>query len=154
MVRLKLATLLLVLCTLSVVLPGTSISSAQGGRPFATELTGEAEVTAAGVPNQGDLDGVGTAEITLNPGLGQVCYTLIVSGITLPAAAAHIHVGASTTTGPVVIGLSAPDAMGVASSCVQADRDLILEIIQNPGNYYVNVHNSDYPAGALRGQLG
>ena len=36
----------------------------QGGRKFTTELTGEAEVTAAGVPNQGDLDGTGSASIT------------------------------------------------------------------------------------------
>ncbi|MDQ2684060.1 MAG: CHRD domain-containing protein, partial [Chloroflexota bacterium] len=142
MVRLKVVTLLSVLLTLTVVLPGVSISSAQGGRPFTTALTGEAEVNAAGVPNQGDPDGIGSALITLNPGLGQVCYTLEVSGIVLPAAAAHIHVGASTTTGPVVVPLAAPDANGVASGCVEADRALIKAIMQNPDNYYVNVHNS------------
>jgi hypothetical protein len=30
---------------------------------------------------------------------------------------------------------------------------LALEIIQDPENYYVNVHTSDFLAGALRGQL-
>ena len=124
-----------------------------GGRPFSTMLTGEAEVTAAGVPNQGDLDGEGTAYITLNQGQGEVCFELNVSGITLPASAAHIHVGASTTTGPVVVGLAGPDANGQASGCVSADPELIKAIRQNPENYYVNVHTSDYPAGALRGQL-
>jgi hypothetical protein len=124
-----------------------------GGRPFATSLTGEAEVTAAGVPNQGDLDGSGTANITLNQGQGEVCFELNVADITLPAIGAHIHVGASTTTGPVVVGLTPPDASGTSSGCVSADPDLIKAIRQNPEGYYVNVHTTDYPAGAVRGQL-
>ena len=124
-----------------------------GGRPFSIELTGEAEVTAAGVPNQGDLDGEGTAHITLNQGQGEVCFEIHVSGITLPAIGAHIHVGAATTTGGVVVGLTPPDASGHSSGCVSADPDLIKAIRQNPENYYVNVHTTDFPAGALRGQL-
>jgi hypothetical protein len=31
--------------------------------------------------------------------------------------------------------------------------DLIKAIRQNPEAYYVNVHNSDFPTGAVRGQL-
>lgn len=124
-----------------------------GGRPLSASLTGAAEVTAGGVPNQGDLDGVGSAEITLNQGQGEICYEITVSDITLPAAAAHIHVGPATTTGPVVVGLSAPDASGVSSGCVSADPALIKAIRQNPDAYYVNVHTSDFPAGAVRGQL-
>lgn len=129
-----------------------SVVSAQG-RPFTTALTGEAEVTAAGVPNQGDLDGTGTARLTLNSGTGEICWTIQVSDIQLPASAAHIHVGADTTTGPVVVGLSAPDATGSASGCTAADPDLIKAIRRDPAAYYVNVHTSDFPAGALRGQL-
>ena len=145
--------LLRMILIMIAVLAFPSVVSA-GGRPFSTTLTGEAEVTAAGVPNQGDLDGEGTAHITLNQGQGEVCFELNVSGITLPASAAHIHVGPSTTTGPVVVGLAGPDANGTASGCVSADPELIKAIRQNPENYYVNVHNSDFPAGALRGQLG
>jgi CHRD domain len=125
----------------------------QGGRPFSTGLTGEAEVTAAGVPNQGDLDGNGSATITVNPGQREVCYELSVEDITLPAIGAHIHVGDADETGPVVVGLVAPDASGASSGCAQVSRELALAIIQNPENYYVNVHTSDFPAGALRGQL-
>jgi hypothetical protein len=143
--------LLLLVAGLVVTLAATAFADG-GGRPFTTTLTGEAEVTAAGVPNQGDLDGSGTASLTLNPGQGEICYELSVSGIE-PATAAHIHVGASTTTGPVVVPLAAPTS-GFSSGCASVDRDLILAILRNPENYYVNVHNTPFSAGALRGQLG
>ena len=118
-----------------------------GGRPFTVDLTGEAEVTAAGVPNQGDLDGSGTAVLRVNPGLGQVCWTITVSGID-PVTGAHIHEAPATTTGPVVVPL-APYTDG----CTDVDRELALDIIRNPSDYYVNVHTATFPAGALRGQL-
>ena len=122
--------------------------AADGGRKFTTTLTGAAEV-----PGHGDPDGSGTARITLNPGTGQVCWEIHVTGITLPASAAHIHEAPVGVAGPVDVPLSAPDADGFASGCTTVDREEVLEIIQHPEEYYVNVHNSDYPAGALRGQL-
>ena len=145
----KIAIVPIILVMIAVLaLPG-AVSA--GGRPFSTELTGEAEVTVDGVPNQGDLDGTGTAHLTLNQGQGEICYELTVSGIA-PASAAHIHVGASTTTGPVVVPLEAPTD-GSSSACVSVAPELIKAIRQNPENYYVNVHNADFPGGALRGQL-
>ena len=125
----------------------------QGGRPFSTVLTGEAEVNASGVPNQGDLDGTGSAKITVNPGQGEVCFELSVEDITLPAIGAHIHEGVAGENGPIVVELVPPDANGVSSGCEEVSRELALAIIQDPENYYVNVHTSDFPAGALRGQL-
>ena len=110
-------------------------------------------MNAAGVPNMGDLDGIGSATLTLNQGQNEFCYDIQVSGIDLPATVTHIHFGPSTTTGPVVIGLTAPDANGVSSGCVTVSKELIKAIRQNPDAYYLNVHNGPFPAGALRGQL-
>lgn len=129
--------------------PTQPVSSEKaGGKTLRTTLTGAAEV-----PGPGDPDGRGTATIRLNQGQGKVCFVLTASNITLPAAAAHIHIGGSTVAGPVVVGLTAPDATGTSFGCVSATRDLIAAIRMNPSNYYVNVHTSDYPAGAIRGQL-
>lgn len=144
----KIQILHLMIVIAMLALPSAALA---GGRPFSATLTGEAEVNSAGVPNQGDLDGVGTAYLTLNQGQGEICYELNVSGIA-PATAAHIHVAPSTAPGPVVVPLSAP-TNGSSSGCVSVDPELIKAIRQNPENYYVNVHNAEYPAGALRGQL-
>ena len=127
----------------------TSPALAHGGRPLDATLTGAAEV-----PGPGDPDATGHAQVTLNLGQGEVCYEIQVANLLLPAAAAHIHVSSATVAGPVVIGLAAPDATGHAEGCITGvDRDLVKAIIQNPANYYVNVHTSQYPAGAVRGQL-
>ena len=122
-------------------------SGQEGGRPFTVDLTGEAEVNAQGVPNQGDLDGSGTARLTINPGLGEVCWTIEVAGVA-PITAAHIHIAPTTAPGPVVVPLNP-----YTGGCTAIDRDLALAIILDPSGYYVNVHNDPYPAGALRGQL-
>jgi hypothetical protein len=123
----------------------------QGGRPFSTVLSGEAEVTNEGVPNQGDLDCDGSATITVNPGQEQLCFELSVTGIA-PATLAHVHEGAADTNGPVVVTL-VPPTSGFSSGCTFVSRDVARDIINNPADYYVNVHNVDFPGGALRGQL-
>jgi hypothetical protein len=121
-------------------------TAADGGRPLSTTLTGSTEV-----PGPGDPDGSGTASLRVNPGQGQVCYELMVEGIA-PAAAAHIHQAPAGTAGPIVVGLMAP-TNGASSGCVDVGRELAREILKNPADYYVNVHNAEFPAGALRGQL-
>jgi hypothetical protein len=103
------------------------------------------------VPGPGDPNGSGEFFVTLNPGQREVCYQLNVSGIE-PATAAHIHQAPVGVAGPVVIALVPPTG-GSSSACTSASRDLIEAIIQNPEAFYVNVHNSTFPAGAVRGQL-
>ena len=119
-------------------------SAATGGVPFTVELTGEAEVI------QGDPDGSGIAHLTVNPGTGEVCWTIEVTGVE-PITEAHIHKAPSNTNGPVVVPFE-PD---YSAGCTKVERELALDIVLHPSSYYVNVHNDDFPRprGALRGQL-
>jgi hypothetical protein len=125
---------------------GAPPAGEQGGRPLTAALTGAAEK-----PGPGDADGKGTFSARVNPGQGQVCYELSVSGIDR-ATAAHIHAGGADVAGPVVVPLEAP-ADGASEACATVERDLAQMLLQAPEDYYVNVHNAAFPAGAIRGQL-
>ena len=130
------------------------VGADQGGRPFTTTLSGAEEVhPMTGALGAGDPDGSGLATLTVNPGQGEVCYELSVEDIMLPAIGAHIHFGDAGANGPIVVPLNPPNASGVSSGCAEVSRELALAIIQDPEGYYVNVHTSDFPAGAIRGQL-
>jgi hypothetical protein len=139
--RSVLLAIVMLLALLALAGPG-----AAEGRPFATVMTGAQEV-----PIPGDPDGTGVAVLTLNPGLGELCFDLTVQNIA-PATAAHVHRAPVGVPGPVVVPLVPPTG-GHSSGCVSASRELLIAIIENPEGYYVNVHNAEYPGGAVRGQL-
>ena len=123
-----------------------SAGAASAAEVFFTELQGEEEV-----PVRGDLDGRGFAVVAAIPELGLVCYGIAVFGIA-PASAAHIHEAPRGVAGPIVVGLQAPTG-GSSSGCI-ANQSEAEDIAEDPADYYVNVHNAEFPGGALRGQLG
>lgn len=130
----------------TALIAGAAVAS-DGGRKIQTTLSGAAEV-----PGPGDTDGSGTAAITVNPGQSKVCYKLSVANIAV-ATMAHIHEGGRTVAGPVKVTLGKPNASGTSSGCVTVARSLALDILKRPADYYVNVHNAQFPGGAVRGQL-
>lgn len=135
----------LVLGVIAVLVGSLTVPALGGGRPLSASLSGAAEV-----PGPGDADGSGSAHVTLNQGQGEVCFDIAVADIAAPTAA-HIHAGAKGVSGGVVVNFDVPS--NGLSGCVDVDAELIKTIRQNPANYYVNVHNADFPAGAVRGQL-
>lgn len=127
----------------------TAFAAEDAGARFTATLDGASEVTAQG----GDPDGMGTATVRVNPGRNQVCFSISVTGIST-ATVTHIHKGAAGVSGPVVVDLVAP-VNGISQGCTaMVDRELAKEIIKNPADYYVNVHSTEFRAGAVRGQLG
>jgi aldose sugar dehydrogenase len=125
------------------------IGADDDNQEFTTELSGASEA-----PGPGDPDGSGMASVTINTFKRQVCFALMVDDIA-PATAAHIHVGAAGVPGPVVVPLNPPPTDGSSTGCANnVELRLLRNILRNPEQYYVNVHNADFPAGAVRGQLG
>jgi hypothetical protein len=88
----------------------------------------------------------------------QFCYTLTARDLSVPATAAHVHVGPRNVAGPIVIHLevgtgttwshmactTVTDAIGLAA---------LAGIQTDPRSYYVNVHTPTFPGGEIRGQL-
>jgi hypothetical protein len=123
-----------------------------------TTLTGLNPVTGEVT---GDPDGTGKAEFTFDTEQGTVCYEIEVEGIAAPVepgpgvGSAHIHFLA---TGGIAVNLQAdfqPDKSDEfkASGCVQVDSALLQAILENPDQFYVNIHNAEFPGGALAGLL-
>jgi hypothetical protein len=116
-------------------------------------LTGEKEV-----PGPGDRNGRGRALVFPNVKKRRVCFTLRWTKIQGPLQA-HIHRGGPNVAGPVKVTLFAveeplPGPSGDVEGCIKdLKRKLVRKIKNNPRKYYVNVHNENYPDGAIRGQL-
>ncbi|HVR42700.1 MAG TPA: CHRD domain-containing protein [Thermoanaerobaculia bacterium] len=81
-----------------------------------------------------------------------ITYTILVSGIDAPTAA-HIHVGAAGTDGNVVVDFQPSFVAGTATGTVSGDASTVAAILASPAGHYVNVHTSQFPDGAVRGQL-
>ncbi|HVN83014.1 MAG TPA: CHRD domain-containing protein, partial [Terriglobia bacterium] len=75
----------------------------------------------------------------------------------------HIHSGQANQNGPIVISsgvTSISDATGVGKivkvlslPTTDAMLSTIQGIVSNPGDFYVNIHTPEHPAGVMRGQL-
>jgi hypothetical protein len=134
--------------------PG-ALAAGSNSTTLATSLSGEEEVCTD--PSRcGDPDGTGTAAVELDRRAGTVCFSITTSNVALPLNAAHIHEAPAGTAGPVVVPLfTTPSESETVTGCVTGvDSKLIKDIEKHPEEYYVNVHNSEYPDGAVRGQLG
>jgi hypothetical protein len=114
---------------------------------FKATLTGWNELPHG----SGDRDGDGTAILQLSP-TNQLCYALTVHGIAGRITAAHIHLGVASNEGPVVLTLARPSS-GEVHYCQQIPSSLAGALGQTPSYYYVNVHSSWFPDGAVRGQI-
>lgn len=132
-----------------------------------SHLDGSAEVSPMGTDEiAGDATGMGHAYVFgIDGDPTTLCYVLEVEGIQLvpvgDGMAAHIHEGDRDENGPVVAALAGPED-GNAGDCLTEGEEgkfptgeagIVQRILNNPEDFYINVHNPQFPDGAIRGQL-
>lgn len=125
------------------VCPTQSLTALHGGRPMSTTLAPVAPNTV----------GAGSFVARSNIGQGRICWSLTVTGLS-DVTAAHIHY----LNGPLATQIAVPLALptpftGSATGCATVLRALVKQILVHPENFYVNVHTTTYPGGAISGTL-
>jgi hypothetical protein len=117
---------------------------------YGTAKTTKLEAKLAGkneVPKAGSAKGEAYVQVTGT----KVCWQFEELKGAAGAAAAHIHKAPAGKAGPVVVPLGGAFK---AKGCTTAPAALAAAIAAHPSAYYVNIHTKQFPAGALRGQLG
>jgi hypothetical protein len=126
------------------------MTSAHGG-PYQQYF---AILDAGNQSDGGRAGAVGTATIMFGPGTNEICFAIVVRGVDKPTLA-HIHDGGAGVDGGIRVTLSPPATgnPGTSADCVTTTAANIAAIKANPTKFYVNVHSTSKPNGALRGQL-
>ncbi len=138
---------LVLLLTFVLVISFVVASQESKNDGFATTaLTGANEVNSLG-----DADGRGLFKFKVKNQERQLCYELSISSITTPTSAT-VNLGDAISNGSVILTLN-PIANGRSQGCVSSEPAIIADMAANPGRYYVNVMNGEFPNGAIRGQL-
>lgn len=131
--------------------PGTAVGPSEAGATtFAVSLTGR-EAVDISPGTAGDLDGAGLVRLALEPDQRRICYDFNVSGVSTPLMA-HIHRGQSHNNGPSVVTLFTGPG-GELDGCLDWTEKRLAEIVAEPSNFYVNLATTEFPDGAIRGQL-
>jgi hypothetical protein len=149
------AVLTVALSAVATVMTASGVLADPKTATFTIQLSGAAEVCPT-APGTCGGPGTGSATIEIDRNAGTVCYAITTQNVALPLLAAHIHAAPVGEAGPVVVPLFTQpvNAATVPRTCLTGlDKNLLKDIIRNPENYYVNVHNAPFPNGAVRGQL-
>lgn len=114
-------------------------------RIYRLSLSGSAEVPR-GAPH-----GSGAAILAWH-GETKVCWRFAHLHGFSGATVAHIHAGSKGRSGKIVLPLSTGTRLH-HEGCVPISPTLTKAIWRDPSRYYVNIHSTQYPAGAVRAQL-
>ncbi|MEV4362476.1 CHRD domain-containing protein [Nonomuraea sp. NPDC049625] len=136
----------------SAKVANAKVASAAKTYYFTAVLLGKNEVPEAG-KKVNDRNGLAAAKFRIK---GNRLYYFVQWKKVAKPTAFHIHRGKAGTNGPVVIDLLSNGTTrgNTSSGSVRVkDTSVLNGIKKNPKNWYANLHTSEFPDGAVRGQL-
>jgi hypothetical protein len=144
------------------IVAGLASSASAAVMTFNVNMTGAKEA-ATGTNGGGDPDGSAVGTLTLNSDNNTVTWNLTLTNIDPPTGNkvtdSHIHTGTATQNGGVLIPFGVPagslNGNTFAGSVTLTGQDIIdlQNVMANPAGYYYNLHNQEFPAGAVRDQV-
>jgi hypothetical protein len=119
----------------------------------AAELRLHALLDGASVVSATDSPGTGEARAVLQDD-GKLRVTLLVGGLAANVTSVELHTGSGNDNGPQVASMDAsPNTQGgwSVNTVLTLTPDVVASV--RAGNAYLLVTTTDFPSGALRGQL-
>ncbi len=115
---------------------------------FDVPLTGAQQVPPV------QTSGSGKAVLTYDPSTRDMTWSVSYSGLSSPVTMAHFH-------GPAAEGKNASVVIWISKKGGSASSPITGQATLTPaqgeqftsGNWYINVHTQDHPAGEIRGQV-
>lgn len=121
------------------------------GQTLGAVLTGAQEVPS----NSGA--GFGNATVTFDAARQNVTVNATVANLGSTITGFHIHEAPAGANAGIVVnfmpGAGITFTNGTASGTAPVTAEVATRMLQNPSNFYVNVHTQQFPGGAIRGQL-
>ena len=125
-----------------------------GGLALAAPLSFNVPLTGAQVVPPVQTHGSGSAQLTYDPATRHLTWSVTYSGLSSEATMAHFHGPAPTGKNAGVLiwiskrgeAMQTPTAGETTLTPEQAQQFMA-------GDWYINLHTKEYPAGEIRGQV-
>ena len=150
---------LLAMLALVVALAALAASTPAGASGDATKCTAAAVLKAENENPPTTSKAFGAAVVHVN-GMKLSFAVAIANPARETFTRGHIHVGAAGVNGGVLVTLFESNTQGTTDRrlILQAARldittEIATRICADPASFYVNYHTTDFPGGAVRGQL-
>jgi CHRD domain len=137
-----------------IVFAGVFGAAGAGGLASAASLSVTVPLSGAQQVPPVQTSGSGTADLKFDPSTRAVTWSITYSGLSSPVTMAHFHGPARAgKNGPVVIWLTKKGSP--VASPITGKATLTPHQAQQfmAGEWYINVHTQDHPAGEIRGQV-